>query len=457
MYHPIKNIGSYITLLFILLIAGSPGFAQQQHKTVSLSQAIDAALQHNHQLKIKAYQVQEKQVDVKKAKVKRYPSVIINSTYRYNENIGSLEIPKGSFGSLPLNSRVTIPLPGEDKTFSLGERENFNAGVTFYQPLSQQAKIGTGVNLAQKDVTVTSAENEQAKQQITLALEQLFFGLLINDKKQDKAETDFELAKLKLRDVESAIEAGKTVGASKTALQAKVSDKKQALLKLKIKAEDYASDFENLTGISLTHFDLQEVKQDTSIISPLDHYKSEAAVHNTDLNLASLKQQKSKLAIKAAKESYLPDLGLIAGYMYQKGNTIYPKYNPYVGVNFKWDLQDLFSNRQVVNQRKWLYRQALENCLNTQEQVQNKVEKAYRKLRQLKALIKAAREAVGYRREAYQIQQNQADAGLNTQSDLLEAHASLAKSEADLYAAQLQYRLALSKLNMLSTGKINIK
>jgi outer membrane protein TolC len=44
---------------------------------------------------------------------------------------------------------------------------------------------------------------------------------------------------------------------------------------------------------------------------------------------------------------------------------------------------------------------------------------------------------------------DKSDAGLNTKVDVLNAKSSLSKSEADLYAAQLSYRLALSDLNIL--------
>jgi outer membrane protein TolC len=64
-------------------------------------------------------------------------------------------------------------------------------------------------------------------------------------------------------------------------------------------------------------------------------------------------------------------------------------------------------------------------------------------------LIAVAQKAVGFRREALKIQLDKSDAGLNTKVDVLNAKSSLAKSEADLYAAQLSYRLALSDLNIL--------
>ncbi len=67
-------------------------------------------------------------------------------------------------------------------------------------------------------------------------------------------------------------------------------------------------------------------------------------------------------------------------------------------------------------------------------------------------MIAVARKAVTYRKEALKVQSDKQVAGLNLKEDLLNTQSQLAKSEADLYAAQLSYRIALSDLRIL-TGK----
>jgi outer membrane protein len=48
------------------------------------------------------------------------------------------------------------------------------------------------------------------------------------------------------------------------------------------------------------------------------------------------------------------------------------------------------------------------------------------------------------------IQTDKRSSGLNLESDLLAAKTVLAKSEADLYSAQLNYRITLSDLKILT-------
>jgi outer membrane protein TolC len=70
-------------------------------------------------------------------------------------------------------------------------------------------------------------------------------------------------------------------------------------------------------------------------------------------------------------------------------------------------------------------------------------------MRQAKALIAVAQKTVNYRKEEMKIQLDKGAAGLNTKTDILNVQSLLAKSEADLYEAQLSYRIAVSDLEIL--------
>jgi outer membrane protein len=100
-------------------------------------------------------------------------------------------------------------------------------------------------------------------------------------------------------------------------------------------------------------------------------------------------------------------------------------------------------------------KQAEENIANTKEQVSDDVVKAYRKISQSEALILVAKKAVAYRKESFKVQSDKQAAGLNLQTDLIEAKSLLSKSESDLYSAQLAYKMAVS--NKIFNWHINEK
>lgn len=122
------------------------------------------------------------------------------------------------------------------------------------------------------------------------------------------------------------------------------------------------------------------------------------------------------------------------------------------GAFLRWNIQDLFSNKQVLKQRQFLLQQAETNITNTREQVTNDIARTQRRINQAAALIAVAQKAVTYREEEMKLQEDKSDAGLNIAADILQTKSQLAKAEADLLAAQLSYRLAQSDLKILTGG-----
>lgn len=440
-----KLIFPILTLCAAALV---PAYAQQA-QPLTLEQAVDMALQNNHLLNVRKLQVSEKEAKVAEDAIKRYPVASVSSSYQYNANLGQLVIEQGSFGALPLGG-TTIALPNEEKTFPLGKHHNFNAGVTLYQPITQLGKIKTGIEVAKTDVELARHEQSRASLQIKQAIEKLYYGLLITQKQQEEANAKIKLAQMRLYDVESALLSGKTIDVNKAGLQANIADEEQNLLKLRIQTEDYTADLKQLTGIEADSVTLAPVANMAVASGTLDSYLTNAASTNNDIKIASLTEIKTQKAIRAAEQSNLPDIGLVAGYSYQTGNLLFPNNNPFVGAQFKWNIQDLVSNKQVIRQRHFLSQQARENLINTQNQVKNDVSKTHRRLSQATALIAVAEKAVKYRTEELKVQSDKQASGLNLEADILNTRSLLAKAEADLLAAQLNYRLAQSDLQRLA-------
>jgi outer membrane protein len=346
-----------------------------------------------------------------------------------------------------------IPLPSTNEVFELGNHNVYNAGVTIYQPLTQIGKINAGVNYSKTEKQIAETEEYKAMLQVRQGVEKLFFGLLILQKQTEEAEIKVALARTRLHDVEIALAAGKTTESSNYGLNASMADEEQNLLRLKIQYNDYADDLIQLTGLDPAESIIPEPVAPETLnenIASIDTSLSKASNANNDLRLALLNKTKAGYSLRASKFSYLPDLGIQGGFTYQEGIDIYPKNNTYIGASLKWNLSDALSNRMVQRQRMYLRQQAEENLLNTREQLNRDIAKVYRRLKQSEELIRVAGKVVEYRREDLKIQSDRRRSGLNLEADLLSAKAAMAKAEADQYAAQLNYRIVLSELKILT-------
>ncbi len=439
-------------LVLFLPFAFQLQLSAQISNSLTLDKATEQALRNNHLLNIRRLQAGEKQQKVNEDRVRFLPTVIVGGSYQYNTNLPRLVLEQGQFGQLPFGG-ITIPLPAKEEVIRMGNHNIYNAGVTVYQPLSQLGKISAGVRVSKTELQIVKTEEVKATQQIRQSVEKLFYGLLILGKQKEEAMIKVALAKSKLNDAENAVSAGKTLESNRYGLAASVADEEQNLLKIKMQFDDYTSDLKQIAGIDPAMEIVPEpIPNDNIIADPgtVDTLLNLAALYNPDLKIASLSATKAGFSIQTSQFSYLPDVGILGGYTYQEGSVIYPKNNAFIGASLKWNLQDMLSNRTIKGQRTFLKRQADENLANTKELINKEIVKVFRKIKQSEELINVAVKVVNYRREDIKIQNDRRLAGLNLESDLLIARAAMAKAESDLFAAQLNYRIALSELKILT-------
>ncbi len=472
--HPIKigetaAAGTYtkIALLFLIpmLLFSTNAGAEEKHENLNLQKVINLAVQNNRLLRIKQLQVNEKLQKVNEDRVKYFPAVIVGGSYLYNSNIGNITIRQGSLGQIS-SGPINTPLPPADTKIELGSSDIYSGGIMLYQPISQIPKIMAGVNVAKTDLEIAEIEQGKATIQVKQTAEKLYCGLLILQKQKEEVELKLELVRKKLYDVESAVLAGKTTVSSQTGLKANVADEEQNVMKINMLIDDYSSDLKRLIGLPSTGlFILEPLSLDSLEFSalPVEALEVKAQKDNHDLKIAALYKAKAEHAIDASRYSYLPDFGILGGYLYQEGNARFPQditninfaprwniEDAFIGVTFKWNIQDIFSNTYVKRQRISIKKQAEENLANTLEQVNADIAKAQRKILQSAELISVARKVVDYRRDDFKIQTDKLEAGLNLEADHLAAKAALAKAESDLFAAQLSYRLAVTDLQIIT-------
>ncbi|WP_126971296.1 TolC family protein [Gynurincola endophyticus] len=442
----------YIKVLCLSVTFLLPGIITnaQTKDPVGLDELLSSLKDNSRPIRIKEMQILEKESKVKEAGIKKYPVVSLSSAYQYNVNVGELGIPAGTLGQLPLSPTNVVSLPAQNLNFPLGEHHTFNAGAAVYQPLTQLGKIQAGIDVAKVDHEMSKLEKSQIELQLQSAVEQLYYGILVVRKRQLEAAKNIEVAKLQLYDVEGAVISGKTISVSEAGLKANIADEEQKLLKLNFEEQDYIAELRQLTGIDLESVELKEPAAAVKQLNIADLHQS-GNINNVDVQLSRLQEQKATIGIRAAQKSSLPEIGVLAGYTYQLGNAIFPQSNPFIGASLKWNIQDLFSNKETISQRKLLHQQAAENVKYVEEQTNTAIDKAYRKWQQSQALIQVATKAVGYRKEALRIENDKKAAGLNTPIQLLTAESSLAKAEADLYAAMLNEQIVLIELRKLTT------
>lgn len=438
----------FVRFVFILTISVSR-FAAQAQTPLTLAQAQEQAIQQNRRLKIARYKVEENSYKVTEARSRLYPMIMANGMYTYNGITRDLTLPRGSIGVLP--GTTPIPLPQQDLTLFKAKHNLFFGNVLAYQPISLLGKIKDGIKVAQKDVELAQTQVSQAEQAIRQGVEKLYYGLLIAQKQQQQQQATIELTQAKLYDLESALLAGKTDPVNKVGLQADLANQQHQLLQTTNQIEDYTADLNELLGQpASTSLVIGPVSDSLPTLPPLETFLAQAKTSNLDLRQAEQTSEKARLGVQAARQDYMPTVGALGGYLFQNVISDLPQNNYFLGLQVSYNIVDFGRRKATLNQRLSQQKQADENRQYTSDHITGELEKAHRKARQAQSLIPIAAQAAHYRRDELKLKSDRFAAGLALKRDVLETQATLAKAEADLYAAQLSYRLALSDLYQLT-------
>ena len=438
------------TLYIALTLVFSSFHMNAQDQKYTLDQIVQQSLENNSTLKIQKKVVEEKQVKIEETQVKLLPTIVINADYSYNFNVANLSLPAGSLGFIEPNSFI----PNTNLSFPLTEKNNFSTGVSFYQPITQLRKITATVKMDKVDKTMAEVQANRLSNNIALDIKKLYYAILAARKRMDAAEKKIEVAKIQLYDLQSALNSGKTIKLNEAGFKANLLKEQQELLKLKIKEKDLLSDLQIISGIDTSAIILEESNSESmSQLYNLESLKESGSKNNFNVQLSTLEEEKLKLAVKATNESLLPDLGIIAGYNYQRGNSLLPETNPYIGASFKWNIQDIFSTSKQVAQRKIQYEQVKENNLFVKKQTNSEIDKSYRKLNQSIELVDLAKITLDYRKNDFELEKNKKAAGLCLPLDVLKSEFLLTEAKADYYEAKLNYIINFEELNNLTNLK----
>jgi outer membrane protein TolC len=320
------------------------------------------------------------------------------------------------------------------------------------QPITQLTKVAVGEKVAKTEAGIARTQLDKASLEVKQGVEKLYFGLLITQQQLAQANAETEMLNAQLYDIESALMAGKTDAVNRTGLLAKLADQEQKTLQLNYQYQNYQDDLDELLGyLPTTPIAPLPVTDTLYTLQPLSAYISQASEQNPDVRIASQTREKAAFGVAAARKDFIPDLGVAGGYGYQNAISLLPENNFYVGVIMRWNILDFGGRRSVVNERLALQQQADTNLVYTKTHTTIAVQKAYRNVQQSTALIQVAQKAVRYRKEELKMKEDARLAGTLLKREVLATQADLAKALADLYAAQLNYRMAITALS-IATG-----
>jgi outer membrane protein TolC len=440
---------SVVWLLLTATLIGLPlsqGTAGQQNAPMhlTLDQAIDLALKQNHSIHLRSLSVDQMQSRKDEARSNYLPQIKASGSVLHVTELAGVEIPAGAFGNFP----STGPVPTKSLFIDQGSLTGYTFGVGLEQPLTQLFRIHQGNVAAKQDVLVAQTQLDQTQDAVALQVRQLYYSILINQKKLQASQEQLVATRVKDTENRSDVERGNALEIAAIQGEANILQARQQSLTLKLHGDDLRRQLADLLGLPVsTRFDLDAgtTAQNIDIPSRTDAVRL-ALEQNQDLRAARQSLDKAKAGLAAAKDSYIPEITAISRYSYQSGIPFLVHNFGTFGFSLSYDLFDGGRREAQLREARTEMRSAEVAVDRLQSEIEVEVGAGYDRIEELMQTVDVAEQAVKVRTEAARLADRQFEQNAALNSARNEAHADLLSANALLFEADFGLSLAQADL-----------
>jgi len=436
-----------LLLLCSIWLSGSLDVTDAQEASpmhLNLSQAIDLALKQNKTLGLARLAVSDSEHKREVARSAYFPHIRNESTVLHITELAGVEVPAGAFGVTP----ATGPIPGENLFLGQGALTAYTSGTGLSQPLTQMFKIHESNRAAEADSNTAKIQSEQAENEITLRVRQLYYALMIAELKQQAATEEVSASQVNDQEAQDAVKNGRALDVAALESYAGLLDARQTALVQTLQIHSLSLTLNDVLGLPL-NTPLQ-LDTDTSA-TPLSIPGREESIqiaeeHSPEIRSAEQAVEKAKAGLAAAKDEYIPDVTGLARYSYQSGVPFLVHNFGTFGFTLSYDLFDGGRRIAEIRDSRTLLSQAELNLARVKEDVTVQVETAYDKVTQLQSMVAVADQALKVRVEAARLSDRQFEQNAALASQRAEAHAKALSAKASYTEATLDLSLAQADL-----------
>ena len=403
---------------------------------ITLEEAVQVALKHNHVVRIAGLQVQEKQHAKEFARSGYFPNVTNESRIFTVTDTQFIQIPAGSLGAA-----AGAPIPAQSAILNQGGRTFVTSGTMLSQPLTQLfTRVKPSNEIAREDLKATRANEQETVNEIALRVHQIYYQILVTQLRQRATEAKIRAA----QDLESErvqqVKYGSTLDEQLIESRAQTLEAKQDLLTTELQLSDLTMQLNDVMGLPVTTaLDLDPSVPELQEACPGEECVKIALASHPEIVAARAEVEKASAAVRLARADYFPDISAFARYSYQNNVPFLARNFGTFGGQLTYNLFDGGRRRAAVGENSARLGQARENLARITDEVERRVATAANKLERTREMVKVSEEILALRTEARRVSAQQLERGeaLRSQADTSVAQEFDAKSL--LLRSQLDY------------------
>jgi outer membrane protein TolC len=437
------------TILFACAAAAQAPGNVPSARHITLQEAVQLALKHNHDVRIAGYTVEEKQQAKQVAKSSYFPSIRNDSSFMRLTDTELIQIRSGGLGVAG-----GTPIPPVNSVINQGGRNLTTSGTQITQPLTTLLKIKRENDMAQAEVKASREKAQLTGNDVALAVHQVYYNILIVQAHRSATEARIKASEDLQSERVEQVKFGSTLEQELIDSRAQSLQAKQEILTTDLQLSDLELKLNDLTGLPLTSsLDLDPAVPEFQETCPREQCVSAAMASHPEILAARAEVEKAQAAVGLAKtDIWVPDVEAFARYSYQENVPFLARNFGTFGVHFGYDVFDSGRKKALLHEHQAQLLQAKENLAKQTDAVELSVETAYNKLERTQQMLKVSEEVVALRTESNRVMQQKLLQGAalnsqaaNTTAQQYDAKALLLQSQLDFLQANAELENAIGR------------
>jgi len=409
--------------------------AEQSQRHITLDEAVQMAVKHNHAVRLAAYRVEEKQHAKDALRSSYLPSLRNDSVAAHLTDTQFIAIPQGSLGMA-----AGVPIPERTSILNQGGLTFVTSGTQLTQPLLELWKIRSANDVAAAETKAARNKAQDTENKVALQVHQLYYKVLILQTHRDAAQAKIRATEDLRNERIQQVKYGASLEQESIEARAQALDSRQDLLTTELQLSDVMMQLNDAIGLPLS----SKLVLDPAVDRARDICEREECLRlaldsHPEIREARAAVEKASAAVRLAKRQYMPDLDVFARYSYQNNVPFLARNFGTFGIHFGYDLFDGGRRSAEIGERRAQLAQAEENLARIKDEVELHVQTVSNKLERTRQMLNVSEELLALRAEVHRVSMQQIREGTALPSQVDEAAAQELYAKTSLLQSQLAY------------------
>jgi len=435
--------------IFALVFFSATGavFAQQPEavrgRRITLGEAVDLALAHNHTVRLAQMSVEEKDRAKDVARSAYFPQVRNETTVLHLTDTQLIEIPAGGLGVVG-----AARIPAQPLILNQGGVSTVTNGTGVVQPLTQLLRVKANNDVARAEAAATREKARGVEDETALKVRQIYYRMLITDVRRRAVLARIQASDDLHRERVQQVRYGSALEADLIESRAHALQARHELLTTELQRSDLQTQLNDVIGLPLTTL----LSLDPNVSTVAESCERDACVRaaldsHPDIAEARAQVEKAESAVRLAKYELVPDVEAFARYSFQNNVPFLASRFGTVGIRASVDLFDGGRKRAVIRERETQLAKAKENLARIADDVELRVQIASNKIERTRQMIAVSEEMLALRGESRRVSADLLAQGGALGSQAKESAALELDAQAALLQSQLDYVLAADEMD----------